>query len=269
MKYALVNDLRTEANRGSKGLCPFCGSELIAKCGEQKINHWAHKATRLCDSWWEPETIWHRSWKNQFPEEWQENALIDEKTGEKHIADIRTAQGLVIEFQHSFITPEERKSREQFYDNLVWVVNGTRLKHDYQRFIKGKGTFIREKRGIYSFKYPEKYLPKSWLKSSVPVIFDFLCGESSPVIDDYREKLYCLFPVKVGNRVYFAEISRTAFVTNVLDGYWINRAQNFINWLNKLKKQIEDEIEKATLQRETLNFNGSMNNRLSWPSRIF
>jgi hypothetical protein len=268
MKYALVNDLRTEANKSSKGLCPFCGSELIAKCGEQKINHWAHKATRLCDSWWEPETIWHRSWKNQFPEEWQENALIDEKTGEKHIADIQTAQGLVIEFQHSFITPEERKSREQFYNNLVWVVDGTRLKRDYQRFIKGRDIFKSEIKDIYSVQYPEEYFPKSWIKSSVPVIFDFLGNEATPD-DDRRKILYCLFPVNVGNRVYFAEISRTAFVKSVREGDWIERVQNFINWLSQLKKQYEDEVKNAALQNANLIFNSVMNTRRFWPRRIF
>lgn len=111
MKYALIDDLRTQATKGARGLCPCCGSELIAKCGEQKINHWAHKGTRFCDPWWEPETLWHRSWKDKFPDVWQEYAQFDEQTGEKHIADIRTNQGLVIEFQHSHINPEERKSR--------------------------------------------------------------------------------------------------------------------------------------------------------------
>ena len=43
MKFALINNCRAEAAKGAKGICPSCGSELIAKCGEVKINHWAHK----------------------------------------------------------------------------------------------------------------------------------------------------------------------------------------------------------------------------------
>jgi len=39
MKYALINGKKTEATKGAKGLCPCCGSELIAKCGEVKITH--------------------------------------------------------------------------------------------------------------------------------------------------------------------------------------------------------------------------------------
>jgi competence CoiA-like predicted nuclease len=61
MKYAIVNNAKTEAIKGVKGFCPNCGSELIAKCGERKINHWADKGNRTCDPWWEPETEWHRS----------------------------------------------------------------------------------------------------------------------------------------------------------------------------------------------------------------
>ena len=36
MRFALLKDERIEATKGAKGLCPSCGSELIAKCGEIK-----------------------------------------------------------------------------------------------------------------------------------------------------------------------------------------------------------------------------------------
>jgi competence protein CoiA len=131
MKFALVDNIKLEATEGLKGICPSCGSELIAKCGAVKMNHWAHKGTRNCDLWWENETEWHRTWKNNFSTDWQEIILIDEISGEKHIADIRTIHGLVIEFQHSHIDPVERTKREKFYKNMVWVVDGTRLKRGY------------------------------------------------------------------------------------------------------------------------------------------
>lgn len=103
MKFALIDSTETIATKEAKGICPNCGSELIAKCGDIKLNHWAHKGSRNCDSWWENETDWHRSWKDNFSTDWQEIILSDEITGEKHIADIRTAHELVIEFQHSHI----------------------------------------------------------------------------------------------------------------------------------------------------------------------
>lgn len=125
MRFARVNDILQEAAPGAHGLCPGCLQPVLAKCGTQKVHHWAHKGTKACDSWWEPETEWHRAWKNNFPAEWQEIFLPDERTGEKHIADVRTSQGLVIEFQHSHIQPRERTSREKFYRNMVWVVDST------------------------------------------------------------------------------------------------------------------------------------------------
>ncbi len=124
MKYAIVNDSKVEAKPKLKGICPHCQSEMIAKCGKIKVWHWAHKGNPPCDPWWESETQWHRDWKDQFPKEWQEISHLDHRTGEKHIADIQTAHGLTLEFQHSAIKPEERESREDFYDNLIWVVDG-------------------------------------------------------------------------------------------------------------------------------------------------
>jgi competence CoiA-like predicted nuclease len=133
MKFAIINGNKVEAYRGAKGICPSCGSELIAKCGEVKINHWAHKGNRNCDLWWENETEWHRQWKNQFPKEWQEIVHFDEK-GEKHIADVKTKNGWVLEFQHSYIKPEERNYRNAFYSKLVWIIDGLRRKTDRIQF---------------------------------------------------------------------------------------------------------------------------------------
>ena len=133
MKYALICGKKTEATKGAIGFCPGCGSEMIAKCGEVKINHWAHKGTRHCDQWWENETEWHRSWKGHFPIEWQE-VVHKADDGEKHIADVKTERGWTIEFQHSLLNPEERRSRDAFYPNLVWVVDGMKRVNDIKQF---------------------------------------------------------------------------------------------------------------------------------------
>jgi competence protein CoiA len=159
MKYALVCGKKTEATKGAIGFCSGCGSEMIAKCGEVKIHHWAHKGKLHCDHWWEPETEWHRAWKNHFPMDWQE-VVYKTEVGEKHIADVQLSNGLVIEFQRSPIDPEERTSRENFYKNMIWVVDGTRLKRDYPRFIKLVGTARATNLEGYSLvDFPEKYFP--------------------------------------------------------------------------------------------------------------
>lgn len=133
MKYAIVDDKRVEPFPGGKGLCICCGSETIAKCGDIINWHWSHISKLDCDAWWETETPWHRDWKNHFPEDCQEIIHHDEKTGEKHIADVklRNRNTLVIEFQNSPISIEELKSRELFYDNMIWIINAKEFRKNF------------------------------------------------------------------------------------------------------------------------------------------
>lgn len=137
MRLAIVDNQRTEAFAGLVGSCPSCGAPVVAKCGSQRVHHWAHRGARTCDHWWEPETAWHRARKLQFPEAWQETIRHEGVTGEKHIADVQTPQGLTIEFQHSHSRAVERASREAFYGDMVWVVDGRRLQRDLPRFNAG------------------------------------------------------------------------------------------------------------------------------------
>lgn len=123
MQYALIEGERREAIPGATGTCPTCGAATVAKCGPRIIHHWAHRGRRNCDPWWENETEWHREWKNRFPEECREVSHTA-PDGEIHRADIKTLTGIYIEIQHSSMTDAERESREAFYQNLVWVVDG-------------------------------------------------------------------------------------------------------------------------------------------------
>jgi competence protein CoiA len=104
---------------------------MVAKCGPRVMHHWAHAGRRNCDPWWENETPWHREWKNLFPEDCREvsHAAPD---GEVHRADIKTLTGIVIEVQHSNMTDAERLSRESFYGNLVWVVDGSIFRENFE-----------------------------------------------------------------------------------------------------------------------------------------
>lgn len=268
MKYALVNNLKSEASKGARGVCPHCSAEMIAKCGEQNINHWAHKGSWSCDPWWETETEWHRSWKDKFPEDWQEVTFVDKRTGEKHIADIHTIHGLTIEFQHSNIKPGERKSRENFYDNLIWVVDGTRLKRDYFRFLKGKEFFRSSGKHIYTLNFPEKYFPKAWLESKVPVIFDFLDIDAMPDENDIDMKfVYCIFPVKFPVSVTIAEISRGTFVRSIIDGQWLERATHYINSLNIEREELLKHLKKAEDYRANFTSNFFMPSKLRLPKK--
>lgn len=271
MKYALVNSTKTEAIKGVKGICPSCGSELIAKCGERKINHWAHKGTRTCDPWWEPETEWHRTWKNIYPSEWQEFSFTDPKTNEKHIADIHTVHNLVIEFQHSSIDPKEQTSRELFYKNMIWVVDCTRLKRDYARFLKAFKDFRKtEKKGIFLVDYGDEVFPANWLNSSVPVIFDFKGLEDLSDRTDIRHNLYCLFQVRLSGYSILAEIHREAFIKTTINGEWIKRCQSFIEYLKpEIRQPIKNQnIQARPIQREGTHYYDPKNGRFVKRQRL-
>ena len=205
MKFALVNNERQEAQPGLEGKCLGCGNPMVAKCGEVRIKHWAHKRRSKCDSWWERETEWHRNWKNQFPEEWQEVTHVAED-GEKHIADIKTSDGWVIEFQHSHIDIDERKSRDNFYEKLIWVVDGKRRIGDQKKFFKVLGNIsgrwvTNEKHPEIQTTLPEGSLLLNWIDCDSHVFFDF-----------GQEELWWLLPKSQSHYAYLLPISRSKFI---------------------------------------------------------
>jgi competence protein CoiA len=213
MRFALASGQRVEAYPGGRAKCRRCNGEVIAKCGTHRVFHWAHRGMRDCDTWAEKETDWHRAWKNNFPAECHEFVQHDEQSGEKHIADVRTPHGLVIEFQHSPLDPLERAARERFYGNMVWVVDGTRLQRDYPRFDRGKGDLRPTKiQGCFLLASPDKCFPAMWLDSSVPVIFDFRGVDESQPPDAHRDGLWCLLPGRAGGSAWVVGMLREQFV---------------------------------------------------------
>lgn len=213
MRFALANGQRVEAFAGGRATCRRCNGEVIAKCGTHRVAHWAHRGMRDCDAWAERETDWHRAWKNNFPAECQESIQHDGQSGEKHIADVRTPHGLVIEFQHSHLDPQERTKRERFYGNMVWVVDGTRLQRDYPRFSMGKDHLRRTPiQGYFLLAFPDECFPAMWLDSSVPVIFDFRGVDESQPPDVFRDTLWCLLPGRAEGSAVVVGMSREQFV---------------------------------------------------------
>lgn len=173
MKYAIVNDAKSEARKGLVGFCPNCKSPMIAKCGEKIIHHWAHKGKLECDNWWEPETEWHRNWKGHFPKEWQEVVHQDPVTGERHIADVKTIVEIVLEFQHSPIKSDERISRNNFYKKIAWIVDGLRIKSDLQKVMDALKSGAAINQLVLKISSETCSLFKDWASPNVPVFFDF------------------------------------------------------------------------------------------------
>lgn len=98
--------------------CPCCGSPLIPKLGKKITHHFAHKASSCCDTWYrDNKGPWHRDMQSHFPEECCE-VRISDPDGSFHIADVfleGADRNCVIEFQDSYLTPQEFKNRNTFY----------------------------------------------------------------------------------------------------------------------------------------------------------
>ncbi len=164
--------------------------------------HWAHQGHRVCDLWWENETEWHRAWKGRFPVSWQE-VVQPAEDGTKHIADVQTERGWTIEFQHSYIKPEERRSRDAFYRKLIWVVDGTTRKRDAKHLstVLNEGASIFPALPIRRVSSSGCALLRDWAGNDVPVFFDF--GD---------ERLLWLIVSHPDGMAYVAPYSRSNFV---------------------------------------------------------
>lgn len=248
MKYSLVNGERSEAQPNLSGQCQICDCPTVAKCGEIKIWHWAHKSVkRKCDSWWENETEWHRTWKNYFPVDWQE-VIQHDKNGEKHIADVKTDQGWVLEFQHSFLKPEERRARNTFYEKLVWIVDGTRCIRDKKQFLK----ILNEPNVLFINQQPiypqmrkvylgDCALLNTWSNIHAPVFFDFA-----------EAILWCLLPTTPNMWGYIVAFPRHEFIE--LNKKGEDQTKNFeacLNNLNTLQQLIQQQ-ERRDFQAPSL-----------------
>jgi len=167
MEFALSdkND-RIIATRGVKGFCPLCGELLIPKCGEIKIHHWAHESKRHCDSWWEPESKWHRHWKDFVDEKFREVVIFEDEI--KHIADVKLKSGIVFEFQKSPLSVNKRLEREKFYGKMIWVIHFP------------KDRIIENNRGMFGDSYIKvNSFSEGFFRPphSCPIFLDFDDGE--------------------------------------------------------------------------------------------
>lgn len=119
LRFANVEGEKTLPFPKGRGLCPCCGSLLIAKCGKIVTHHWAHESKDDCDTWSEPIGPWHLWWQELVRPE-----AVEVVRG-SHRADIVGNDGSVVELQHSSISAEDIKAREAFYGEMVWLFDAT------------------------------------------------------------------------------------------------------------------------------------------------
>ena len=237
MKFALFNNNKIIATKGAIGVCPICESELIPKCGKVKVNHWSHK-TKCTDTWHENETEWHRGWKDQFPSNWQELILFD-SSGEKHIADVKTSENIVIEFQHSRLSSDERQSRNDFYTingKLIWVVDGNRIARDIKQFQN-----MLERCYLWQ-KLP--FLLLSVKPSDEPQFVQDWKSKKSIVFVDFKntidtDNLFMIYPTHTAKHTLVSKLSRNLFVELLISG-------KFNYFFDKQLTEIKSFIERKS-----------------------
>jgi competence protein CoiA len=182
MKWGIFDNQKIEASPNKKAYCELCNGELIPKCGTIKIWHWAHKSKVECDPWWEPESEWHISWKNEFPKEQQE-VIIKKCTDyiwRKHRADI-SVNSKIIELQATSISPKEITERENFYNDMIWILNGRRLAINLE--------FRKKKENIITFRW--KHPPKSWWNAKKKIFIDLIFGDKLFLIKKVYHNIPC------------------------------------------------------------------------------
>jgi len=163
MMYALTQDgARIRARRGVRAWCPICSTQVIGRCGTIVAHHWAHVGHAECDLWAERDSAWHRAWQQAVPPERREVVIG------QHRADIVGPDGIVVELQHSPISPAAIAEREALYQRMLWLFDAT---DPYRR---GR-LDIRLRRGSSGMRYITfrwKHPRKSVAVCCMPVLLD-------------------------------------------------------------------------------------------------
>jgi len=119
LRFANVQGQKSPPFPKGRGVCPCCGGLLIAKCGKLVTHHWAHESKVDCDTWSEPIGPWHLWWQGLVRPE-----AIEVVRG-CHRADVVGNDGIVVELQHSSISPGDIEAREAFYGDMIWLFDAT------------------------------------------------------------------------------------------------------------------------------------------------
>ena len=133
------------------------GPKLIAKRGKILAHHFAYKnkndSTDNYDAWYAAKKI--ENGKGQWHSDWQSLSnpnnveVIKIKDNVKHIADMISNDNKVIEFQHSPLSKSEIDAREQFYDQMLWVMDATKNFN----FRIGAGKMWNKNYNFYAVKF--------------------------------------------------------------------------------------------------------------------
>lgn len=234
MQFALFGGARVAPEKGLEGaVCPFCRQPVIARCGEERVKHWAHKSVIDCDPWLEPETEWHRRWKNRFGDMQEQ---MHENGGTRHVADVKTTDGTIVEFRHNAISREGCATREAFFGKtMFWVVDCARNSRQAERLKENRYRLRTSSVLGYvmqSTREPEKCFPKVWTESRRFVFLDY----GNP-------ELMCIFPGRMRGQLLRMAMQKDEFVECVNGGHAKFRERCVRVWL-EMKRSTGNVYDK-------------------------
>jgi competence protein CoiA len=127
----------------------------------------------------------------------------------KHVADVKTEHGVVLEFQHSYLKPAERGAREAFYKKMVWVVDGRSRPRDRARLdaVLRLAVVVSRQPLLVSVPSSDGGLLRDWEASRVPVYLDF--GGSD---------LWRMNPHSPNGRAHLLPVTKASFLKAHLEG---------------------------------------------------
>lgn len=187
-----------EVAEKQKYYCPVCKAPLIIKRGTLIAHHFAHKTTVDCDPWYKGKmSIWHKSFQELFPVEYQEIAIWNDDRTEYHIADIMLdIQGrpTVFEFQHSPLSHQEFIERTNYYlkcgFRLIWIFDFC---------------YCRSEKTIFYEYRDEDTIKCIWPGNDRVKIFDYLSEYAYNSC--FPNSLYILLHISTGKGILTKQIS--------------------------------------------------------------
>lgn len=244
------NNNRIIPEKGKIGICQLCKEKVKAYCGDIYINHWRHIELQNCDTWSEGETEWHREWKNKFPKDWQE--VIIKKGKEEHRADIKTSKDLILELQNSSISPSTIKIRENFYGNMVWLINANKFKENFKirSVVTTKLRYLEDNHRQFIYFEPEK---SDKLKEEIEIKREYesevrKCNYELSNIE--RKKLIYNELLENINQTVDDYVTKKYFHSSSLDHHKSNHKEEY----NRTGSEIEELNNKLIKKEKTLNF---------------
>ena len=267
MFYALDSDNnKIEATPKGRAICPGCDGEVIAKCGDIKIWHWAHAVSSKCDSWHESMTEWHKKWMNHFPLENREVMMQDEITGKKRVADVKLDNDVVLKFQYANLTHADFVRRNDFYKNVIWVMNSYNFCPGFKPIIGRKlRDYGRYTIDIVQYGYPEEIIHE---------IKEKILKYSHKIKRNTHDWNPLAFVIWSDTKMSKFESELKQFLDNLTqeyeDAYGFKAQEINIHWFPKISEEIElPKMRKKQIFEEFENANVFIDNVVDYPEHLF